>query len=68
LKSFKKEIIISILENLKTEKDNILYEIWSLSYHMHMQRNEILFMSPKERGFWIEQLIIQRKKENDVLD
>ena len=52
---------------MKEQTDNILYEVWALGYHMNTQRSEVMWMTPNERKFWLDELIKQRDKENEEM-
>lgn len=52
---------------MKEQTDNILYEVWALNYHMNTQRSEVMWMTPTERKFWLDELIKQRDKENEEM-
>jgi hypothetical protein len=67
LKNFRAKDVLPILKSLKQQSENILFEVWALNYHMHTQRSETMMMTPDERKFWIDQLVIQREKENEEI-
>jgi hypothetical protein len=56
-----------ILKSLKSQNDNILFEVWALNYHMNTQRSETMMMMPDERKYWLNELIKQREKENEEI-
>ena len=67
MKTFSEKDVLPILNNLKKQNDNIIFEIWALNYHMNTQRSEALMMTPTERKFWIDELIKQREKEAEEI-
>ena len=67
MKTFSEKDVLPILNKLKKQNDNILFEIWDLNYHMNTQRSESLMMTPTERKFWIDELIKQREKEAEEI-
>ena len=64
MKNFTAKDVIPILNSIKKQNTNILFEIWALNYHMQTQRSEVMLMSPDERQYWLDELIKQRDKEN----
>ncbi len=40
-----------------TPLETILFEVWTLSYHMNIQPNDAMLMTPNERKYLIEQFI-----------
>ena len=68
MRNFTKEDVVPILNSLKKHYENILYEIWALNYHMRTQPSEVMRLTPKEREFWLDNLIKQREKESKDLE
>ena len=52
---------------MEEHTNNISYEVWALNYHMNTQRSEVMMMTPKERTYWLDELIKQRNKENEEM-
>ncbi len=67
MKNFTAKDVKPILKSLKSQNDNILFEVWALNYHMNTQRSETMMMMPDERKYWLNELIKQREKENEEI-
>lgn len=67
MKNFKEKDVKPILKSLEKQYENIEFEIWALNYHMQTQPSEAKMMTPKERKYWIDELVKQREKENEEI-